>query len=108
MCGRKQTGLHLLRREKNMEELSSAFNDTGLDVRPSDEHLFIKVQGRYTAYAVDLGYLWRWEIYMEQDQLVQDGGSISLTSATEAVNHVLAFFSARDQNTICGTGDNLA
>jgi soluble methane monooxygenase-binding protein MmoD len=41
---------------------------------------------------------------MEEDVMVQDGGSISLTSATEAVNHVLAFFSARDKNTICGNG----
>lgn len=91
-----------------MEELSCVLSETELNGRPSSEHLLIKIVGRYTAYAIDLGYLWRWEIYMEEDQLVQDGGSISLTSATEAVNHVLAFFSARDQNTICGTGDNLA
>jgi len=91
-----------------MEELSSVFTDTELIEKPSDEHLLIKVMGRYTAYAVDLGYLWRWEIYIEEDQLVQDGGSISLTSATEAVNHVLAFFSARDLNMIRDISSNLA
>lgn len=87
-----------------MENISCVLEEVELDGRPSSEHLLIKVAGRYTAYAIDLGFLWRWEIYMEEDVMVQDGGSISLTSATEAVNHVLAFFSARDQNTICGDG----
>ncbi len=87
-----------------MENSSCVLEEIKLNGRPSNEHLLIKVAGRYTAYAIDLGILWRWEIYMEEDVMVQDGGSISLTSATEAVNHVLAFFSARDQNTICGGG----
>lgn len=87
-----------------MGNISCVLDEIQLDGRPSSEHLLIKVAGRYTAYAVDLGFLWHWGIYMEENVMVQEGGSISLTSATEAVNHVLAYFSARDQNTICGDG----
>jgi soluble methane monooxygenase-binding protein MmoD len=87
-----------------MENASYVLEEVELDGRPSSEHLLIKVAGRYTAYAIDLGFLWHWEIYMEENVMVQDGGSISLTSATEAINHVLSYFSARDQNTICGNG----
>ncbi|NMM29074.1 MAG: hypothetical protein HHJ12_17795 [Glaciimonas sp.] len=94
--------------EKDVEELSTVFKDSDLDARPTNEHVFLRAVGRYTAYAIDLEYLWRWEIYLEADQLVQDGGSISLASATEAVDHVLAYFSARDINTICGTSDDLS
>ncbi len=93
-----------IKREGDMENISNMKEEVELDGRPSSEHLLITVAGRYTAYAIDLGFLWRWEIYIEEDVMVQDGGSISLSSATEAVNHVLAFFSARDQNTICGDG----
>jgi soluble methane monooxygenase-binding protein MmoD len=66
--------------------------------RPSDEHVFIQAEGSYTAYAVDLECLWRWEIYLDSDRLVQEGAALSLTSATEAVGHVLAYFSVRDSN----------
>ena len=60
------------------------------------EPVFLKAMGEYTAYAIDLDYLWRWEIYLEPNQLVQEGAAISLGSATEAVNHVLAYFTVRD------------
>lgn len=72
------------------------------DLVQSYEHVLLRTVGIYTAYAIDLDYLWRWEIYQGADRLVQEGGSISLNSATEAVDHVLAYFCARDSNTICG------
>jgi soluble methane monooxygenase-binding protein MmoD len=70
-----------------------------LGTRPSAEHVLLREAGPYAAYAIDLEILWRWEIYLGEDRLVQDGVSISLASAREAVGHVLAYFSLRDSET---------
>jgi soluble methane monooxygenase-binding protein MmoD len=73
---------------------------------PSADHVFLTAAGRYTAYAIDLDFLWRWEIYhLEEDHMIQDGVSLSLASATEAVGHVLAYFSVRDSNAMSGACD---
>jgi soluble methane monooxygenase-binding protein MmoD len=83
--------------EMDVDGLDAAYEPGERDTQPTGDHVFLKSAGQYTAYAVDLDYLWRWEIYLEGgDLLVQEGASISLTSATEAVDHVLAYFAVRD------------
>jgi soluble methane monooxygenase-binding protein MmoD len=81
---------------KDVDALISNYNDAERDDVPGDEHVFIKTMGPYSAYAVDLDYLWRWEIYLGDDGLVQHGASLTLASATEAASHVLAYFAVRD------------
>lgn len=71
----------------------------------SDKHVFLRTAGLYRAYAVDLEFLWRWEIYLEDDHLVQHGAALSLASATEAVGHVLAYYSVRDSHLTRGGTD---
>jgi len=48
-------------------------------------------QGRYSAYAYDLDFMWRWVITRDGEE-VQDGCAISLESSKQSVQHVLAFF----------------
>jgi methane monooxygenase component D len=56
----------------------------------------IHSDARYTAYTIDLEYMWRWEI--ERDgEFVQEGCSLSMESAREAVAHVLSFFKRQDE-----------
>jgi soluble methane monooxygenase-binding protein MmoD len=89
---------------KGVDELISKYNDAERDDAPGDEHVFIKTMGPYSAYAVDLDYLWRWEIYLGDDGLVQHGASLTLASATEAAGHVLAYFAVRDAKKLDGPG----
>ncbi len=88
-----------------VEEPGTAGTNAELDATAGGEHVFLKAAGQYTAYAVDLEFLWRWEIYLEDDRLIQHGASLSLASATEAVGHVLAYFAVRDSNLTRGTAD---
>jgi methane monooxygenase component D len=46
----------------------------------------------YTAFSEDLEFMWRWTIYRDQN-LVQEGCSLTLDASRRAVDHVLAFFS---------------
>jgi len=90
---------------RDVDELITAYNDTERDDAPGDEHVFINTVGQYSAYAVDLDYMWRWEIYLADDGLVQHGASLTLASATEAAAHVLAYFVVRDSDKARGAGD---
>ncbi|WNV03797.1 soluble methane monooxygenase-binding protein MmoD [Candidatus Methylospira mobilis] len=47
--------------------------------------------GRYSAYAYDLDFMWRWVITRDGEE-IQDGCAISLESSKQSVQHVLAFF----------------
>jgi soluble methane monooxygenase-binding protein MmoD len=91
--------------ERDVDGLIATHIDTERDGAPGDGHVFLKTVGPYSAYAVDLDYMWRWEIHVEDDGLVQHGASLTLASATEAAGHVLAYFAIRDSNKNCGTGD---
>jgi soluble methane monooxygenase-binding protein MmoD len=52
-------------------------------------------RGRLTAFAQDLGFMWRWEI--QKDGLtIQEGCSLSENSAREAVGHATAFLGRAD------------
>ena len=46
--------------------------------------------GRLTAYAQDLGFMWRWTIHRD-GEAIQEGCSLSEGSAREAVGHAAAF-----------------
>jgi soluble methane monooxygenase-binding protein MmoD len=48
-------------------------------------------KGRYSAYAYDLDFMWRWVITRDGEE-IQDGCAISLESSKQSVRHVLAFF----------------
>ncbi|NOQ16173.1 MAG: soluble methane monooxygenase-binding protein MmoD [Methyloprofundus sp.] len=53
----------------------------------------------YTAYTEDLEFMWRWTIYRD-NQLVQEGCSLTEDSSRRAVNHVLAFFNAKKSSQV--------
>jgi soluble methane monooxygenase-binding protein MmoD len=48
-------------------------------------------EGRYAAYAHDLGFAWRWAIARD-GQEIQEGPALSLDSARLSARQVLAFF----------------
>ncbi|MCK5829817.1 MAG: soluble methane monooxygenase-binding protein MmoD [Methylococcales bacterium] len=62
----------------------------------------------YTAYTEDLEFMWRWTIYRE-NELVQEGCSLTEDASRHAVNHVMAFFNAskkNEQTEIIETGES--
>lgn len=61
------------------------------------ERVTLLEEGRYAAYAYDLGFMFRWVITRDGKE-VQDGPAISLNSARHNAKHVLAFFGQRDKN----------
>lgn len=54
-------------------------------------------EGRYAAYAYDLGYMWRWVITRDGEE-VQDGPALSLEASRQCATSVMAFFRQRDNN----------
>lgn len=61
------------------------------------EPVLLWEEGRYSAYAYDLDFMWRWVVVRDGEE-VQDGPAISVESARQCVKHVMAFFSQRDRN----------
>jgi soluble methane monooxygenase-binding protein MmoD len=59
-------------------------------VPAADWHLLVR-SGEYLGFAKDLDFMWTWVI-VRDDQIVQEGCSISLESCFRSVNHVLAFY----------------
>jgi soluble methane monooxygenase-binding protein MmoD len=53
-------------------------------------------EGRYRAFVQDVECMWRWEIHRD-DEFVQEGCSLSESSAREAVGYVISFFRRGDQ-----------
>lgn len=62
----------------------------------AEEQILVHADSRYAAYAMDLEYMWRWEILCD-GEFVQEGCSLSEGSAREAVAHVLSYFRRRDE-----------
>ncbi|BBL76891.1 hypothetical protein [Methylomagnum ishizawai] len=52
-------------------------------------------EGRYAAYAQDLGFAWRWAIARDGRD-IQEGPALSLESARLSARRVLAFFARLD------------
>lgn len=48
-------------------------------------------EGRYAAYAQDLGFGWRWAVTRD-DLEIQEGSALSQQSANWSARHVLSFF----------------
>ncbi|OAI29661.1 soluble methane monooxygenase-binding protein MmoD [Methylosinus sp. R-45379] len=71
-----------------------------------EQRILIHADSRYAAYTMDLDYMWRWEI-LRDGEFVQEGCSLSLDSAREAVSHVLRFFQRQDE-AAARPGDNSA
>jgi len=47
-------------------------------------------EGRWTAYAEDMEFGWRWTIYRDE-ALIQEGCAVSYDSAVRSVNHTLKY-----------------
>ncbi|MGD7035554.1 soluble methane monooxygenase-binding protein MmoD [Methylotuvimicrobium buryatense] len=63
----------------------------------NDERILLLQDGNYSAYAQDVECMWRWTIYRNKE-LVQEGCSLSLRSAKEAVDHVMSFYAIAKKN----------
>jgi methane monooxygenase component D len=68
---------------------------SGAEKEGSAASLLIHEEARYRAFAMDLDYMWRWEI-LRDGEFVQEGCSLSERAAREAVAHVIAHFRAQD------------
>ncbi|WP_036296715.1 soluble methane monooxygenase-binding protein MmoD [Methylosinus sp. PW1] len=68
----------------------------GAEREAEEQRILIHADSRYAAYTMDLDYMWRWEI-LRDGEFVQEGCSLSLDSAREAVSHVLRFFQRQDE-----------
>lgn len=55
------------------------------------ERIEIFNEGRYRAFVQDLECMWRWEI-LRDEEVVQEGCSLSERSSREAVGYVVAYF----------------
>lgn len=72
-------------------------NETpGGDPEVSERHEIYN-SGRYRAVMENLGFMWRWRIWRD-NEMCQEGCSLSGASSREAVGHVLAFYHIRDSN----------
>ncbi len=60
------------------------------------ERLEIFSEGRYRAFVQDVECMWRWEIHRD-GEFVQEGCSLSESSAREAVGYVISFFRRGDE-----------
>jgi methane monooxygenase component D len=82
--------------------MTAFFNDLSstsgelLDVSP--EAIAIYTSNRYTAYSEDLDFMWRWRIYYDNN-MVQEGCSLTLDASRRAVQHVLNFFNVAQLHT---------
>lgn len=80
--------------EAGMEFLS--VRSSNRSAIPEDaERVELFQEGRYAAYAHDLGFGWRWAIVRDGAE-VQEGPALSLESARHSARHVLAFFAKLD------------
>jgi methane monooxygenase component D len=70
----------------------------------ASEAVLLHADERYHAYGQDLEYMWRWEIHRD-GEFVQEGCSLSESSAREAVSHVVAFFNTQDVARAAPGGD---
>ncbi len=61
------------------------------------ERILLMKDRNYSAYVQDLECMWRWTIYRD-NELVQEGCSLSQRSAQEAVDHVMAFYAIAKKN----------
>lgn len=75
-----------------VEDAEAAFFDSEREALDVGQRMLLREMEGYSAYALDLDYLWRWDIYQDDGKIVQSGCSISLTSAREAVDHVFAYY----------------
>lgn len=76
-----------------VEDAEAAFFDSEREALNVGQQVLLREMEGYRAYALDLDYLWRWDICRDDGKIVQSGCSISLISAREAVNHVFAYYS---------------
>ena len=60
------------------------------------ERIEIFSEGRYQAFVQDVECMWRWEIHRD-GAFVQEGCSLSESSAREAVGYVISFFRRGDE-----------
>lgn len=62
---------------------------------PSKEWLQISTRSNYATYAKDLGFMWHW-ILVKDEEIIQEGCSISFETTRRSVDHVLEFYASRN------------
>lgn len=85
-----------------MSDEIEALDDNQGGVRwfePSDEWVSIETRGGYSSYAKDLEYMWHW-ILVKDEQIIQEGCSISFNTTRHSVEHVLEYFLSRNLSAI--------
>jgi len=80
------------------QNISSLFGKTEDITKLYDDEL-------YTAYTEDLEFMWRWTIYREE-QLVQEGCSLTEDASRHAVDHVMAFFNSHKKTEQVDAGES--
>lgn len=76
-----------------VEDSEAVFLDSEHETLAVRQQMLLREMDGYCAYALDLEFMWRWDICRDDGNVVQSGCSISLASAREAVDHVFAYFS---------------
>jgi soluble methane monooxygenase-binding protein MmoD len=78
--------------EAGMDFLSSRRFHT---MPPEAERIELFQEGRYTAYAYDLDFGWRW-VLARDGQDIQEGAALCQEAALRSARQVLAFFTRID------------
>ncbi|MGJ0424497.1 soluble methane monooxygenase-binding protein MmoD [Methylocystis sp.] len=73
----------------------------GRDPAADPSAMLLHASTRYAAYGRDLDYMWHWEI-LRDGEFVQEGCSLSESSAREAVARVVRFFERQDRASASG------
>lgn len=69
--------------------------DVGKMLADDPEAVMLYAESRYSAFGKDLEYMWHWEV-LRDGEFVQEGCSLSESSAREAVSYVIRFFERQD------------
>jgi methane monooxygenase component D len=71
--------------------------NVGTMLAEDPEAVMLYAESRYSAFGKDLDYMWHWEV-LRDGEFVQEGCSLSESSAREAVSHVIGFFECQDRS----------
>ena len=80
--------------EEDLEFLSTRSSNAAA-IPPDAERVELFNEGRYAAYAHDLGFGWRWALARD-DQEIQEGPALSEGSARRSARQAMAFYSRLD------------
>ncbi len=74
------------------EDVAALLSERSVNAVPADaERIELFRDGRYAAYAHDLGFGWRWALTRDGHE-IQEGPALSQRSALSSARRVLAFY----------------